>query len=115
MAKRDPTDRVRAQAQPLYARSQDSRPPRRLGFYNPRNCCSFSAVTDTRTSWTPLVVAEQAVGAKVARFLLLIEYHGSAGQLAPQRPDDPHAVFALKDRNEFILLGRESDHVFCRV
>ncbi len=61
------------------------------------------------------MLTEQVVGAEVARFLLLLSIMGLQGQLAPRRPDDPHAVFALKDRNEFILLGRESDHVFCRV
>ncbi len=48
-------------------------------------------------------------------FCCLLSIMGLRSQLAPQRSDDPHAVFALKDRNEFVLLGRESDHVFCRV
>ena len=74
--------------------------------YNPWNCFSFSAVTDTRRPWAALVLTEQVVGAEVARFLLLLSIMGLQGQLAPRRPDDPHAVFALKDRNEFMRLLR---------
>jgi hypothetical protein len=47
----------------------------------------------------PLVVAGQAGRANVARFLPVLSIMGLQDQLAPQRSDDPHAVFALKGRN----------------